>query len=425
MRATKDSGVDWLGEIPRDWEVRKFRNVFKESSEVNGTEPVGPMLSISSYHGVQVKEYASENLQRDSDQLENYRVVRPHQLAVNTMWLNYGGLGVSNTTGHMSPAYRAYWIIEGLYPRYVHHLMRSGLYVLGYTALLTGVRPNSLQMSRDSLMGFPILLPPLEEQRAIADFLDRETAKIDTLIAKQEQLITTLGERKRAELSKAVREGIYGSAMADSRYVWLGKTPKDWDTLPIWSILRIKRELVGGDWRATPLLSLTKRGIIPRDIESGKGKFPESFETYQLVEPDDLVFCHFDIEETPRTVGLVEIDGMLTGAYTRYVVINKERYDPKFLSLLFEDIDNEKRLKPFYTGLRNTMQKDRFASLRIALPSIGEQKRIVDFLERKISSVDKLASQAVSVNELLKERRQSLISAAVAGKIDLRRRAPR
>ena len=308
-------------------------------------------------------------------------------------------------------------------PRYLKYLLLDKTFIDAVHGATFGSRMP--RVSWDIARHIKLPHPEINKQQDIADFLDRETSKIDALIAKQEELIITLGERKRAELSKAVREGIYGSAMADSRYVWLGKTPKDWDTLPIWSILRIKRELVGGDWRATPLLSLTKRGIIPRDIESGKGKFPESFETYQLVEPDDLVFCHFDIEETPRTVGLVEIDGMLTGAYTRYVVINKERYDPKFLSLLFEDIDNEKRLKPFYTGLRNTMQKDRFASLRIALPSIGEQKRIVDFLERKISSVDKLASQAVRVNELLKERRQSLISAAVAGKIDLRRRAPR
>jgi predicted transcriptional regulator len=202
--ATKDSGIEWLGEIPADWAVKQFRHVFKESREVNGAVPVGPMLSISGYHGVQVKEYAFESLQRDDEQLENYRVVRPHQLAVNTMWLNHGGLGVSETTGHMSPAYRAYWIERDVHPRYAHHLMRSDMYVIGYTALLTGIRPNSLQMSRDDLMGFPIVVPPLDEQQAIADFLDRETARIDKLTARADRTNRLLLERRQSLISAAV-----------------------------------------------------------------------------------------------------------------------------------------------------------------------------------------------------------------------------
>jgi type I restriction enzyme S subunit len=391
-------------------------------------KPETALLSVSKIYGVVPRSAVSDNPGRAED-ISNYKTCQIDDLVINRMSAYQGAMGIAKQFGAISPDYMVLRMSDKVNPIYAGYLFKSHFMVSEMSSLVRGIGSvdsasvRTPRLNWSDLGNVVVDLPSVSQQQAIADFLDRETSKIDALIAKQEELIITLGERKRAELSKAVREGIYGSAMADSRYVWLGKTPKDWDTLPIWSILRIKRELVGGDWRATPLLSLTKRGIIPRDIESGKGKFPESFETYQLVEPDDLVFCHFDIEETPRTVGLVEIDGMLTGAYTRYVVINKERYDPKFLSLLFEDIDNEKRLKPFYTGLRNTMQKDRFASLRIALPSIGEQKRIVDFLERKISSVDKLASQAVSVNELLKERRQSLISAAVAGKIDLRKGA--
>ena len=191
-----DSGVSWIGSIPASWRVIPFRYVFTESSEVNGQEPVGQMLSVSGYRGVEPKVYDDENRRRTDAELETYRVVRPGQLAVNTMWLNYAGLGVSEHLGYVSPAYRAYSIDPRLDKRYAHHLLRSSVYVNAYTGALTGIRPNSLQMPRQTLQGWPVLVPPLEEQRRIAEFLDRETAQIDELIAKQEQLISTLAERR-------------------------------------------------------------------------------------------------------------------------------------------------------------------------------------------------------------------------------------
>jgi type I restriction enzyme S subunit len=200
----KDSGVEWLGAIPLHWATRKFRHCFRESAEKNGSVPVGEMLSVSGLRGVEVKQYEDENRRRTVEELSDYRVVRKGQLAVNTMWLNYAGLGVSKYEGHVSPAYRAYWINPGFEDRYLNYLMRSGVYVDGYTALLTGIRPNSLQMSRNDLMGFPILCPPMPEQRAIADYLDAEAHGVEVLIAKSEKMISTLHEYRSALITDAV-----------------------------------------------------------------------------------------------------------------------------------------------------------------------------------------------------------------------------
>jgi type I restriction enzyme S subunit len=161
--AYRDRGVQWLGDIPSQWKVEKFRHLFRESSEKINGEVVGPMLSVSGYRGIEIKEYDDENRRRLDEDLQGYRIVRVGQLVVNTMWLNYAGLGVSDFEGHVSPAYRSYYIDEKLDKRFVHHLLRSSIYVQGYTRLLTGIRPNSLQMSRDDLMEFPILGPPKEE----------------------------------------------------------------------------------------------------------------------------------------------------------------------------------------------------------------------------------------------------------------------
>ena len=212
----KDSGVEWLGEVPEHWEIGKFRHNFSESPEKIETEAVGEMLSVSGYRGIEVKEYDDENRRRLDSELVGYRIVRPGQLVVNTMWLNYAGLGVSDFEGHVSPAYRSYWISEEFDKRFVHHLMRSDRYVKGYTKYLTGIRPNSLQMSRDNLMEFPVLKPPRPEQCTIAAFLDRETAKIDALIAEQQRLIELLKEKRQAVISHAVTKGL--STLAPSPY---------------------------------------------------------------------------------------------------------------------------------------------------------------------------------------------------------------
>ena len=234
----KSTEYDWLGTIPTSWRTQKFRHLFKESSEKIEGEVFGEMLSVSGYRGIQRKEYDDENRRRSEEDLVGYRIVRKGQLVVNTMWLNYAGLGFSELDGHVSPAYRSYWPKSDEYSKYLHYLLRSEHYVKGYTRLLTGVRPNSLQMSRDNMMSFPVVLPPKAEQIAIATFLDRETAKIDALIAEQQRLVELLQEKRQAVISHAVTKGLNPNApMKDSGVEWLGEVPDHWDITPMRRVL--------------------------------------------------------------------------------------------------------------------------------------------------------------------------------------------
>ncbi|MEQ8837252.1 MAG: restriction endonuclease subunit S [Lacipirellulaceae bacterium] len=261
--------------------------------------------------------------------------------------------------------------------------------------------------------------PTFEQQRRIAEFLARETAQIDELIAKQEQLISTLAERRKTSIRVFATTGLDSEVeLTDGGEPWRDDFPRRWNPTPVNTIMRAVKQLVGDSWALTQLLSLTKRGVIVRDIESGEGKYPESFETYQHIQPGDLVFCLFDVDETPRTVGLARQSGMLTGAYTRYVV-DRRRAMPEWLEYYFTALDDEKRLRPVYTGLRKVITKDRFGSLRIPVPPLSEQAAIVEVLEDLTAKTDELTAKAVRAVELLRERRQALISAAVTGQIDV------
>lgn len=191
-----------LSGVPDHWGRTKFGYDFTESTERNGENPPGPLLSISEYRGVELNT-RTEGQQASLD-VSNYRVVRPGQLAANMMWLNHGGLGVSSLTGYISPDYKAFWISDRFVPRYVHHLFRSSRYIDYFAAIATGVRPNAQRVTKTVLDATPVPLPPVGEQVQIADRLDEATARVDAMLAKVADLKAVLLERRAALITEAV-----------------------------------------------------------------------------------------------------------------------------------------------------------------------------------------------------------------------------
>ena len=206
-------------------------------------------------------------------------------------------------------------------------------------------------------------------------------------------------------------------AYKDSGVEWLGQLPENWDLLPNKHIFKLKKNLVGKRSKEYELLSLTLNGVIKRDMENPEGKFPAEFDTYQEVKSGDFIFCHFDVEETPRTVGLSRFDGMITGAYTVYKV-NAEKFCPEFLYYFYLNLDTGKRLKPLYKGLRNTIGKDIFGEFKTFIPNYSEQVKISNFLDQKVTEID----QAIAIKKqqiaLLNERKQIVIQKAVTQGLD-------
>lgn len=200
----------------------------------------------------------------------------------------------------------------------------------------------------------------------------------------------------------------------DTGVNWLGEIPEHWEFLANKHIFKLKKNLVGKKSSEYELLSLTLRGIIKRDMENPEGKFPAEFDTYQEVKKGDFIFCLFDVEETPRTVGLSEFDGMITGAYTVFNVNSKS--DIRFLYYMYLNLDEKKRLKFLYRGLRNTIPKESFLSFKTPFPPIKEQQSIGTFLDEKTSKINQTIAIKEKEIELLKERRQILIQKFVTGK---------
>ncbi len=183
---------------------------------------------------------------------------------------------------------------------------------------------------------------------------------------------------------------------------WLDYIPYHWQALRNKNVFIEQKEVVGTNSSDYTLLSLTLKGIIPRNIEAG-GKFPASFENYKVVKNNDLVFCLFDIDETPRTVGLSSYDGMLTGAYT---VMSIKNINPQYIYFYYLALDNRKMLKPLYKGLRKTISIDTFQSMKIPVPPRAEQDQIVRFLDWKVSEINKLIGiKKKAISELAELRK--------------------
>lgn len=190
---------------------------------------------------------------------------------------------------------------------------------------------------------------------------------------------------------------------------WLKAVPAHWEIRRNKNIFTEQKEIVGERSADYTLLSLTLNGIIPRDMDGG-GKFPESFDKYKIVKNGDMAFCLFDIDETPRTVGLSGYNGMLTGAYT---IMRVSNINARFIYYYYLALDNGKMLRPLYTGLRKTININTFQSTKVPVPPREEQDQIVRFLDWKVSSINKLINIKKKEIKEIDALKRSMVSHAI------------
>jgi type I restriction enzyme S subunit len=353
----------------------------------------------------------------ESIQDSGYQGVEVGDLVVHSMDGFAGAIGVSRSAGKMSPVVHIYTAGPDVDLRFVQYYLRH-LAATGYVeSLAKGIRERSTSFDPATLADIPIPIPPIEEQRRIADFLDEQVNRIDQIVAAhvvQRPLIEDAFSSIVVELTTVGPED--RPRLRSTGIPWMHTVNENWRLAPARAVLTLRRQLVGGESSAFILLSLTKQGIIRRDVDSNDGKFPASFDTYQEVLPSDLVFCLFDVDETPRTVGLVQERGMLTGAYTRFEV-NAARALPEFMYWFYIGVDNHKAFRPLYTGMRKTVQTDRFLSAKIPLPDLDVQHEVVQRLHEARDLTQRQLQAIGELIERLQEYKRSLITAAVTGEL--------
>lgn len=415
--AYRPTKYEWLTEVPTHWQTRTMRSLTTVSSERRENREA-TLLSVYREYGVIVKSSRDDNHNVESEDLSNYKWVRTGDLVMNKMKMWQGSLGVSEFDGIVSPAYIVCHINdENVNRRYLHMLLRSPRYKTYYNQFSYGIRVGQWDMHYEDFKGLEVALPPRTEQDQIVRYLDWQVSKINRLIAAKRKQIKLLEATTAHYLENTIHKGTRNEQLVETGNPWINSAPISWKKVRHKNVLTEKKEVVGENHSQYTLLSLTTKGVIIRDTSSGKGKYPSDFSTYQVVNPSNMVFCLFDVDETPRTVGLSTHTGMITGAYTVY-----ETHDalPEYLLYYFLSVDNKKGFKPLYSGLRKVIGKDVFSRQAIYLPSIEEQKEIVDAIQirqaKSRNAIDLLEREIESLHDL----RTRLISDVVTGQVDVR-----
>lgn len=418
----KDSGLPWLGQVPERWSVQRTKWQFRHRKELNADGNHTNVLSLTlrgvvnnnpdDPEGLVPKDYRTYQFFAKGDlvfkliDLENLRTSR---------------VGLVHEDGIMSSAYVRLVPTSSTNMRYFFHQFYD-LYARGiYNQLGEGVRST---LSSSDLLNVGIAIPPPGEQAAIVRFLDWANGRLEQEIRAKRKVIGLLSEQKQVIIHRAVTRGLDPAvALKPSGIPWIGDIPAHWGLLPNRALLRIRKVLVGGRHTHYQLLSLTKRGVIVRDLSELRGKFSADMGTSQEVRSGDLVFCLFDVPETPRTIGLSAHDGMITGAYTVMECADPEM--AKFLELFYIAMDDRKLLSPIYSGLRNTIPKDRFLGAKTPIPPASERAAIQAAVQNETAILNQTITRLELETGLLREYRARLVADVVTGKLDVREAAAR
>lgn len=409
--AYKPSGTAWFTSVPEPWNILKINALFSQRKEKVSDKDFAP-ISVTKNGIMPQLETAAK-----TDDGDNRKKVCVGDFVINSRSDRKGSCGVSSFDGSVSLINIVLQPRQELNGRYAHYLLRSQPFSEEFYRNGRGIVADLWTTRYSEMKNILLPVPPRDEQDQIVRYLDWQVSKINRLIAAKRKRIELLNQTIAYNLERIICEGMHGEELVETGNPWISTAPKSWNKLRHKNILTEKRIVVGDTYSQYTLLSLTTKGIIVRDISSGKGKFPSDFSTYQVVQPSDMVFCLFDVDETPRTVGLSAYTGMITGAYTVY-----ETHDvlPEFLLHYFTAIDNKKGFKPLYSGLRKVIGKDVFSRQSIYLPSVEEQKEIVaaiDASQKKCKKAMDLFEQEIIA---LTDLRTRLISDVVTGKIDVR-----
>lgn len=430
----KDSKTRWLDAIPDHWEVKRLKhiayafpsNVDKKS--VEGEESV----RLCNYTDV----YYNDQITSDLDfmratatkaQIAKYSlksgdviITKDSETADDIGIATYVPADLPDVVcGYHLSMIRAKDSANG---RYIKRLFDSNYVRANLEVSAQGLTRVGLGQYEVDNLTIPV--PPVSEQQMIAAFLDCETKKIDTLIAKQEHLIELAQEKRQAIISHAVTKGLNPDVpMKDSGVEWLGMVPKHWE---IWQSRRLftqrKQKAEHGDQQLT---ASQKYGVIPQAefMELENQRVMQVFTGSDILkhaEPNDFVISMRSFQGGIEWCGH---RGCVSSAYVP--LIPSSNVEPRYFRFLFKSSTYIQALQSTSNLVRDgqALRFDNFAMVPLPKFSISEQKEIADFLDHEISKLDVLTEKSLRNIELMREHRTALISAAVTGKIDVREAA--
>lgn len=409
----KQSCIQWLDKIPSHWDVVKLKVYCKENKLKNKDNGEFNVLSLS-YGNVIAKKDLNSGLLPEN--YNNYQIVSPGNIILRLTDLqnDHKSLrtGLVKEHGIITSAYVGL-IVSGIVPSYIRYLLHTYDILKVFYSMGGGLRQS---MSYKDVANLLVCVPPLEEQKAIVDYINNKNNKVDSLISELNSEIDYLKELKQSEIADAVTKGLNPTvAMKESHNPFMGRIPAHWEER------KIKYCFVERSEKNHPeeqmLCATQSQGVIPQSLYNNRVVVVnKGFENLKFVSVGDFVISLRSFE---GGIEYAYYQGIISAAYTILTPLETEHAD--YFRILFKSSPFIQLLQTCVTGIREGQNINYSLLSRkfIPVPPIEEQKEIVNFIENKNAKIKSLIEELESEINFLKEYKQRIISDAVTGQINV------
>lgn len=420
-RLSPGSPVSW----PSAWRTVPLWSMFVRVKDIG--HPHEELLSVYREHGIVKREGRDDNFNKAALDRKIYQLIHPGWLVVNRMKAWQGSVGISSRRGIVSGHYICFRPNHEEDHRFLNWLFRSAPYAAEYSSLSRGVRPNQVEIDNEWLRTLPVKLPPLESQRRIADFLDAETARIDALANAQQRLVIRLSERRAAGVVAAV-SGIRHTERRVSQLAWLETIPEAWQEVRVGLLSRMGSGHTPSRSRPEWWVDCTVPWITTGEVKQVRDDRIEDLQ-YTREKISELGLAYSSAEVHPKgTVFLCRTASAgYSGVMGQDMATSQDfvtwtcgpRLDPYYLLWCLRAMRSDLLGRLAMGSTHKTIYVPDLQMLRIPLPPLNEQRQIVETIRRQNVQIDVLMDKVRRQGELLRERRQALITAAVTGQFDV------
>lgn len=430
MQEMKDSGIELVSKIPIGWKVARLKDVIQMLTDYTANGSFGDLAKNVQYldyedyarlirltdlrenlenSGVYVSEYSYDYLEKSS--LYGGEILVANVGAYAGLFCEMPPINMPSTLGPNM------FLIRTNSKMIQHYLYYLGNADFVWKQLVQKAMSSAQpKLNKTDVKTTYIIVPPLQEQHRIADFLDAKCAEIDALTADIQSQIDTLEQYKRSVITETVTKGLNPDAeMKDSGIEWVGEIPVHWPVHPVYSYYgeRKNKNRLG---KEDNLLSLSYGRVIRKDINTNDGLLPESFNTYNIVEAGDIIIRPTDLQNDKRSLrtGLVKEHGIITSAYIDLCPL--KQVDSRYFHFLLHAYDVMKVFYNMGNGVRQGLNYSEFSRLMVFEPPYEEQVAMADYLETKVTEVDAIIEQKKEQMAVLDAYKRSLIFEYVTGK---------
>lgn len=415
MREMKDSGIEWVGQMPKGWELRRAKTLFTQRNS-KGNE-IEVLLSPTQKYGVVPQSQLEGVVQvKEDTDLQMFKTVHKGDFVISLRSFQ-GGFEYSLYEGVCSPAYQVFYPTSPICDTYYRYLFKSQSFISKMNNLTVGIREGK-NIQYVDFANSQIPVPPLAEQERIAAFLDAECAEIDAVLEKTRASIEEYKKLKQAVITQAVTKGIRGDRpMKNSDIEWIGDIPAEWDVVRIKNLFDYRNERNFKPLEEVNLISLyTDKGVVQHcDLYETTGNKASNADGYKLVYENDIVvniiLCWMG------AIGRSAYLGVTSPAYDVYSP--KQKTNSKFYHYLFRTNGFSGDCYKVGRGImamRWRTYSDQFRAIKVVSPPQSEQEEIVEYLDEKCEGIDDLIAKKQQYLTEIENYKKSLIYEYVTGK---------